>query len=164
MNLTLIANILWQRRQRHRHDRWTRRHLQTYQIQVLDRLRTYAYALSPFYQQFHNGLFHRPLHELPVLTKAMLMEHLDDVVTDRTIRVHNVEAYLTAARCDERFLNRYWVNATSGSTGQRGLFLFNFAEWSMVLASYTRVYAWGGASPGLTHRISISLRVQWGKK
>jgi hypothetical protein len=38
-------------------------------------VRAYAYAQSPFYQKFHQGLMDRPLSELPVLTKAMLMEH-----------------------------------------------------------------------------------------
>jgi phenylacetate-coenzyme A ligase PaaK-like adenylate-forming protein len=38
----------------------------------------------------------------------------------------------------ERFLNRYRINATSGSRGQPGLFLFNQAESANVLAAFAR--------------------------
>ena len=116
MNLTRIAQVLWKRQQLRRHDSWTRQQLEISQTEALGRLRAYAYAYSPFYQQFHHGLFCRPSHELPVLTKATLMEHFDDVVTDRTIRLRDVETYLTAPQSDGRLRGRYWVNATSGST------------------------------------------------
>lgn len=126
-------------------------------------LRIGTYARSPFYQQFHKGFLSRPLHELPVLTKTLVMEHFDELVTDRTVRVRDVEVYLTAPRDDEQFLGRYWVNATLGSTGRRGLFLFGRAEWITILASYARVYAWGGALPGPTRRIKTAdlLATSW---
>jgi phenylacetate-coenzyme A ligase PaaK-like adenylate-forming protein len=141
MNLPLIANVLWKRRQLRRHDRWTRQQLETHQTRALHLLREYAYMRSPFYQQFHKGLLTRPLHDLPVLTKTMVMAHFDEVVTDRAVRLRAVEAYLVAPHHDEQFLGRYWVNATSGSIGRRGLFLFDYTEWTTILASYARVYA-----------------------
>lgn len=156
MNLQLIANVLWRRRQLRRHDRWTRQQLETHQTRALHSLREHAYAHSPFYQQFHRGLLDRPLYDLPVLTKALVMEHFDEVVTDRAVRLRDVEAYL-ATSPDEQFLGRYWINATSGSTGRRGLFLFDIAEWTTVLASYARVYEWGGALPSPTHRIKMAV-------
>src|SRR5215831_7437462 len=120
-NLPIITNVLWKRRQLRRHDRWTRQQLEAHQTRALRHLRAYAYATSPFYQQFHKGFTTRPLQELPVLTKALVMEHFDELVTDRTVRLREVEVYLATLRNDERFLGRYWVNATSGSTGHRGL-------------------------------------------
>jgi phenylacetate-CoA ligase len=41
----------------------------------LRQLRGHAYAHSPFYRRFHAGRTDHPLHELPVLTKAIVMEH-----------------------------------------------------------------------------------------
>jgi putative adenylate-forming enzyme len=157
MNLQLIAAVLWKRRQLRRHDRWTRQQLEAHQTRALHLLREYAYARSPFYLQFHKGFLNRPLHDLPVLTKALVMEHFHEVVTDRTVRLREVEAYLTAPYNAKQFLGHYWVNATSGSTGRRGLFLFNFTEWTTILASYARVYAWGGAQPSLTHRLKLAV-------
>jgi putative adenylate-forming enzyme len=157
MNVPLIANVLWKRRQLRRHDRWTRRQLETHQTRALHLLREYAYARSPFYQRFHKGFADLPLHELPVLTKSLLMEHFDEMITDRDVCLRDVEVFLASLCGNERFRDRYWVNATSGSTGRRGLFLFDFAEWTTVLASYARVYEWGGALPSLTHRIKMAV-------
>src|SRR5690242_13545061 len=64
-------------------ERWARHELEAYRTRELRSLREHAYAHSPFYREFHRGLFDAPLHELPVLTKAVLMDRFDDVVTDR---------------------------------------------------------------------------------
>src|SRR5205823_14609830 len=93
---------------------WTRQQLEDYQARALRACREYAYAHSPFYQRFHRGLMDRPLQELPVLTKAMMMEHFDDLVTDRTVRLHEAQQYLARADTSKRFLDRYQVMATSG--------------------------------------------------
>src|SRR5215510_6268034 len=132
------------------HEHWTRQQLQHYQARALSVCREYAYTHSPFYQRFHRGLTDAPLHELPVLTKAMLMEHFDELVTDRAIRLEEVKRYLGNLVGDERFLGRYWVNATSGSSGHPGIFLFNRDEWITVLASFARAREWGGVRLDLT--------------
>ena len=84
MDIQLMLKLLRTLEQLRQHERWTRAQLDTYQAESLRRLREYAYARSPFYQKFHKGLFDRPLNELPVLTKAMMMEHFDELVTDRS--------------------------------------------------------------------------------
>src|SRR5262252_6078678 len=126
------------------HDRWTRQQLEDYQACALQACREYAYAHSPFYQRFHQGLTDRPLHELPVLTKALLMEHFDELVTDRTIHLEDVRHYLADPDGQERFLNRYRVMATSGSTGQPAVFLANQAERDHLTAGFSRFPAWAG--------------------
>ena len=132
MNIPIFLGPLSEMRQLRQRDHWTRQQLETHQSQALHHLREYVYANSPFYQRFHQGLTDRPLHELPMLTKAMMMEHFDELVTDRAIRLKDVQAHQAHLHGDERFLGRYWVNATSGSTGHPGLFLFNCAEWITV--------------------------------
>jgi phenylacetate-CoA ligase len=126
------------------HDRWTRQQLEDYQSRALQACREYAYAHSPFYQRFHRGLTDRPLHELPVLTKAMLMEHFDELITDRSIHLKDVQHYLAYPGGQERFLNRYRVMATSGSTGQPGVFLANQAERANLTVGFSRFPAWAG--------------------
>ena len=64
----------------------------------MHRLREHAYARSPFYGRFHKGLADRPLDELPVLTKEMVMEDFDKLVTDPTVRLEDVEAHLATLR------------------------------------------------------------------
>src|SRR5215203_1861201 len=107
MNTRIIFKVLWLRRQLRRRDRWTRRQLEDHQTHALHLLREHAYARSPFYRRFHAGLSDRPLTELPVLTKAQVMENFDELVTDPSIRLANVEAHLATLSGNERFRERY---------------------------------------------------------
>jgi putative adenylate-forming enzyme len=109
--------------------------------------REYAYAHSPFYQRFHRGLTDRPLQELPVLTKEMLMEHFDELVTDRAVRLEDVRQYMAGPGGQESFLNRYRMMATSGSTGQPGVFLASQAERANLTVGFSRFPAWAGVPP-----------------
>lgn len=156
MDMLLMIRLLRAVEGLHQHDRWSRPHLLVQQEDALARQRAYAYARSPFYQRFHKGLTARPLYELPVLTKAMLMEHFDEFATDRSIRLAEVEAHMANLASDARFHDRYRVNATSGSSGQRGIFLFDPAEWIAVLASFARAHEWAGARVNLMHRMKMA--------
>lgn len=148
-----LMNTLRQLRQR---ERWTRPQLEAHQAESLRRLREHAYARSPFYQRLHEGLFDRPLHELPVLTKAMVMEHFDELVTDRVVRLEDVRAHMARDREGKRFMNRFWVTATSGSTGHPGVFLFDRDEWIAVIASFGRAHEWAGVPMTPTHRMKMA--------
>lgn len=156
MNMRIMLNVLSSLGELRQHDQWTRSQLEAYQAEALHRLRAYAYSESPFYQKFHKGLMGRPLSELPALTKSMVMEHFDDLVTNRAIRLEAVKEYVANFREGERYLDRYWVNATSGSTGKPGLFLFDDAEWTDVLASFARAHEWAGLKVSLTHRMKMA--------
>ncbi len=164
MDLLMGLQVLWTIRSWRNRDRWTRSQMEAHQAHSLHRLREQAYRSSPFYQRFHDGMESRPLYELPVLTKAMVMEHFDELVTDRSIRLADVESHLATLRGDDRYLGRYWVNATSGTTGRRGLFLFGRSEWATVLASFARGHEWAGRPVGIAHRMrlaEISSTVPW---
>lgn len=152
MNIRIMLKLLDTLEQLRRHESWTRQQLETHQAKALQDLRQYAYERSPFYQKFHKGLMDRPLQELPVLTKAMMMEHYDELVTDRTVHLEEIRAYSSEAIAGKRFQNRYWVNATSGSSGHPGFFLFDESEWVSVLASFARSQEWSGVKIDLTHR------------
>jgi hypothetical protein len=109
-------------------DHWTREQLQAHQARALQQLREYVYAYSPFFRRFHAGRTDHPLRELPVLTKAMAMEHFDQLVTDPAVTLAEVQAHLTALAGNERLHGRYWVAATSGTTGRRGIFLWDLGR------------------------------------
>ncbi len=156
MDMQIVLSVLLHMQQFRTRDHWTRQQLEAHQAVALRSLRDYAYAHSPFYQWFHQGLTDAPLHELPVLTKAIMMEHFDELVTDRAIRLEEVKTHMRNLTGDERFLGRYWVNATSGSSGHPGIFLFNRAEWITALASFARAREWGGVKVDLTHRIKTA--------
>ena len=72
------------------------------------------------------------------------------------MRLADVEEHVSTVRSNERFLGRYYVASTSGSTGRRGLILWDFARWTTVLASCNRSFAWTGVGAGLTHRTKMA--------
>jgi phenylacetate-coenzyme A ligase PaaK-like adenylate-forming protein len=127
-------------------------------------LRDHAYARSSFYARLHRGLELRPLHELPIVTKADVMDHFDELVTDPRTHLADVRAHLETITGDELFLHRYRVVATAGTTGRPGLFLTDEREWATVIASYARANDWAGLNAGLTHRMKlavVSTRTPW---
>jgi putative adenylate-forming enzyme len=139
------------------HDTWNQQQLEAFQSSELAKLREFAYAHAPFYREFHHGLLNRPLQELPVLTKAIMMEHFDEIVTDQRIRLAEVQAHVVALRDDAQFLDMYWVMATSGSTGSPGIFLFGASEWAVTLASFLRHSMWSGKmGPNLKSALIVS--------
>lgn len=157
MSLALLAGVVRARAELRRHDRWSRDELLAHQARALRELRDYATTHSRFYRELHRGLDAEPLAALPVVTKAALMEHFDEVVTDRAIRRADVEAYLERASATDTFRGRYRVAATAGTTGRRGIFLADPAEWTTTLASYSRAYDWAGVVAGLTHRLRMAV-------
>ena len=157
MNVATLAGVLRERARLRTHDGWTRDEILAYQGRRLADLRAYAIAHSPFYRDLHRGLEAASLSSLPVVTKATLMERFDDLVTDRDVRLADVERYLSTASATDRFRDRYRVAATGGTTGRRGVFLADPHEWTEVLASYGRAYEWAGVAAGLTNRIRMAV-------
>jgi putative adenylate-forming enzyme len=158
----LAADVLRRYWMLRRHDYWPRSRLIAHQAQALARLRAHAYAHSSFYRRFHAGLQAAPLRDLPVLTKAVLMEHFDEIVTDPTLRLRDLEHHLSTLDGD-RLFRGYWVNATSGSTGRRAILVFDRAEWTEFLASWLRGRGWTGRRLNLI-RLRVALvgsRMPW---
>jgi putative adenylate-forming enzyme len=152
MNIRIMFSLLHALEQQRQHEKWTRQQLQAYQDEALHRLRKYVYERSPFYRNFHKGMTDRPLQELPVLTKAMMMEHFDELVTDRSLHLEDIRTFAAQGAVGQRFRSQYYVTATSGSSGHPGFFLFNQAEWVSVLASFARGQEWSGVRINLTRR------------
>lgn len=157
MDLPLVARYLALRTRLRTRERWPRERLVDLQQQRLRDLCAYAVAHSPFYRRFHAGLADRPFAELPILTKAELMANFDDLVTDRDVRLLDVEAHLAEVKADARFRGRYRVVSTSGTTGLRGIFLSDPGEWAHVIASYARAQEWAGIVPSVRHPVRLAV-------
>lgn len=157
MTPSALVRLLRARAQLERRRSWTSERLAAHRAQALADLRAYAYAHSPYYLAAHRGLERAPLAELPVLTKADLMTHYDELVTDPAVRLADVERHLARASVTDRYLGRYRVAATGGTSGRRGIFLSNATEWTQVLASYSRAYAWAGLPVGPAHRVRMAI-------
>jgi len=133
MGTLMIANIRRLRRMLRQRERWTPAQLHQHQQRGLAELRAFAVERSPFYRRFYRGFAGSALGELPVLTKATLMDNFDEIATDPVIRLTDLQAYLDRPHGDERFAGRYWVSATSGSSGRKSIIPSDAHEWAMTI-------------------------------
>jgi putative adenylate-forming enzyme len=164
MDVRLIAKILNTRRRLRSHERWSSDEVRAHQQRAFEQLRGFALRYSPFYQRFYRDRETAPFEQLPVLTKRELMTNFDELVTDREVRLADVERHLRELKGNERYRDRYWVSRTAGSTGHPGIFLTDRDEWSTVIASYARAQEWAGIDAKLTRRTRlavVSSRVPW---
>lgn len=77
--------------------------------------------------------------DFPVLTKAMLIEHFDDIVTDRSINRAVISEFLSHSTTpNELLFNKFHVVHTSGSTGQIGYFVYSEEDWARGMAQGPR--------------------------
>ena len=141
--------------------RWPADRLRSHRADALRELRAWAYARSPYYQRFHRGLQHRPLADLPVLTKEMLLDHFDAIVTDRRLTLAAVTAHLEDLHGDDLLLGTYRVLRTSGSSALPGVTVRTPEEWAIVTASFVRANEWAGSSmPGMRRAI-VTAQLPW---
>ena len=119
--------------------RWTPERLAAHQEQRWRALARTA-ARTPSYRELYRGidLERAPLRELPPVDKAWLMEHFDDAVTDPALRLADLDAFLRTATADDLYQGQFRVLLTSGSTGRRGIIVYNRHEWIATLAAALR--------------------------
>ena len=124
--------------------RWSPEKLRQHQQQALENLVAYARQHSPFYRDLYAGVsWPICLADLPILTKEIVMEHFDALVTDRRVGLTSLQHHLSTLNRDEYWLGRYRALASSGTTGRLGYFLFNRREWNTVLANRLRTGSLG---------------------
>jgi phenylacetate-CoA ligase len=151
-----ILGVILRARTFRKRERWSREQIRRHQERELARLRQFAYAHSPFYQRFHKGLVGRPLHELPVLTKKELMQSWDDVVTDRSLHLRDIQRFLEHVKGLEPYRNTHYAFATGGTTGVKGVTVYSKKEFLRWFAMTSRVTSWAGMRVSLRERPRIS--------
>lgn len=109
---------------------------------------THARSHSPYYRELYENL---PEHVedatlLPVTDKKKLMGRFDDWVTDREVKMWQVRKFVDdPGLIGERFLGKYTVITTSGTTGTPGIFLLDDRSMAVVGALAARMLcAWLG--------------------
>ncbi|WP_282007007.1 phenylacetate--CoA ligase family protein [Propioniciclava sinopodophylli] len=158
----LFARLLTTRALVRRHAAWSPERLRADQARRLVQLRAHARHRSPFYAEHHKALGDAPLAELPPVTKKDLMAQWDDLVTVPGLRLVEASARLAeleASRLDpgRPWQGRWWLAGTAGTTGRRGVFVWDRPEWAQVLTSYARVNDWAGVRVGVRHRMRAAI-------
>lgn len=93
------------------------------------------------------------LADLPVMTKADLMEHYDEIVTDERLTLRSVDRYLERVVDEPYLLDRYTAIASGGSTGTRGVFVYDWRAWSIYwVGLFRQLLATVAADPAYAER------------
>jgi phenylacetate-CoA ligase len=86
-----------------------------------------------------DGIEPDDLSALPVMTKAQMMDALDDVFTDRTLVRGSVESALAATATEPvPIRDDYIALASGGCSGRRGIFVLDRAAVAAFVASLSR--------------------------
>ena len=106
----------------------------------------FARAHSPYYRELYRTLpadIEDPAL-LPVTDKKRLMTRFDDWVTDPEVTLEKVRALAEDPdRIGERFLGKYTVATTSGTTGARGMFVLDDRTMSVTNAiAFRMITSW----------------------
>jgi phenylacetate-coenzyme A ligase PaaK-like adenylate-forming protein len=98
---------------------------------------------SPWHRERLADLEPDTLHEaelerIPVMTRDDLMSHWDDIVTDRRLSLAMVEDHLESLKTDAYLLDHFHGLASGGSSGRRGVFVYDWEAWLVSYLAFIR--------------------------
>lgn len=137
---------------------WDRAQVEAHQTERLQALLACAQQGSPFHARRLGGI--EPsrfqlagLATLPTMTKAQMMDHFDDMVTDRRLSLRAVEDHLATQQEPRLLHDNYICLASGGSSGRRGVFVQTVEEYcdfgcTIMRRSIAALQASGGPPPG----------------
>ena len=114
---------------------WPAARLAAHRDAELRRLVATARTASPWHHKrlAHvdpNDLTEASLAALPIMTKDDLMANFDEIATDDRLRLEVVEDHLQRLTDGDAYLfDRYHAVASSGSSGRRGVFVYDWDGW-----------------------------------
>lgn len=104
-----------------------------------------AQERSPWHRRRLAGIDPSSLTEddlecIPAMTKVDLMAHWDQIVIDPRLSLDLVNDHLETLHTDGYLLDHYHAIASGGSTGTRGVYVYDWASWALLGTLYGR---WG---------------------
>lgn len=119
---------------------WGRDQLLSYQGEQLTAVLRHAVNASPYYRESIGDLFARnaTFEEYPILTKEALMANFNRIVTDPRLSRTLVEHHLDSDDPGALLLGEYRVAATGGTTGVKGVAVFDAAAWLAAIGNTVR--------------------------
>ena len=113
---------------------WPAYELATRRVRLLRELARDAVARSPWHRERLAGvdldqLDEMSLRQLPSMTKADLMANFDRIVTDDRLSLELVNKHLDTVTTGSYLLDDYTAVTSGGSTGERGVFVYDWDGW-----------------------------------
>lgn len=143
--------LLWNLFETKKNEKITREQMKDLQEKKLRNMLSFAYEKSPYYRRvFHEAgidgsrVLTLPLQSFPVINKALLMEHFDELITVRDVSQELLRRFDANTALKERtFQGKYHVVHSSGSTGKPGYFLYDQNAWNVMITGMIRGALWG---------------------
>ncbi len=104
----------------------------------------FARARSPYYHDLYRHLPDKihDVGQLPVTNKRELMACFDEWATDRRVTLRRAREHVdNPARIGDKFLGSYTAITTSGTSGQRGIFVKDESSQVITLRNWLRMLA-----------------------
>lgn len=120
---------------------WSRDRILAEQTRQLRRIVADAQSSSRYYQDRLGSIEASRLElgdlpKLPVLTKNDVMSHWDDLVTDQRLTLNGANRHLqqlvSGQETNPYYLDEYYIAATGGSSGKRGVFLWDWETFAVM--------------------------------
>ncbi len=136
---------------------WSRDQIEAEQTRALRELVRHAVDRSPWHRERLqkldiDRLTPAALDDIPPMTKGDLMKHWDAIVTDPRCTLAAAEAHLSALVADAYFLEDLHVIASGGSSGKRGVFVYDWHGWAVSALGLSRglvsILLQAGSGPG----------------
>ena len=159
--LPQAARALRAARELELHDAWDAEQLAAHQRERLLAMVRHAAATSPFHRERLDGIEltdDLDLRALPTMDKHTMLEHFDELVTDRRLTLAGIERHLAELErshdADALLLGDYRAMASGGTTGARGVFVYSRADWTPAVAGLLRwLNGYLGTRPRLPRRM-----------
>jgi phenylacetate-CoA ligase len=143
---------------------WPAERLAAHRADQLRGLVRHAVARSPWHRERLAGvdldrLDTDSLRELPTMTKTDLMANFDEIVTDSRVTLRAVNAHLETVASNGYLLDRYTALTSGGSSGEHGVFVYDWQGWSIFwLTCFRHLLRARASDPTLASR---PLKVAW---
>ncbi len=123
---------------------YSKRAFAKYQQKKFSKILHFAYENSKFYQEFYNdhGLKKEQIYDpeinsndLPIITKKILMDNIDNIYTDNNLKIHEIESWLRRSKNSlSKYKGKYYILHTSGSTNKVTIMAYKEKEMYSALA------------------------------
>ncbi|DAC73124.1 MAG TPA: hypothetical protein DSN98_01585 [Thermoplasmata archaeon] len=140
---TLVRSYLAMRR----NEKKSRENILRLQQKKFRALLQHAFQHSRFYHDLYTsaGITSESIktvdiEDLPIVDKDILMEHFDEVMTQRDVTKKGVQKFIQENRDpNDLYLGKYHVLHTSGSSGKIGMFVYAGNDWDRFFPYIIRV-------------------------
>lgn len=115
--------------------KWSRTQIEIAQLQGLREIIAHAKKHSPWHQKRlshidESNLTIEQIQEIPIMTKEDVMANWDEVVCDRDLTLKRANEFLRQLQPEhfEFYQEKYHIYETGGSSGLRGVFVWNLED------------------------------------